>query len=150
MARTTATKGEGQAFTAEERAAMKERAEEVKRAKRGAKEDPEQALLAKIAELPEPDRALAERIHAIVREHAPGFTPRTWYGMPAWGPDGRATVFFQPAAKFKARYATLGFNDDARIDDGAMWPTAYALTSLGEAEEKVVADLVRRAAGSPD
>lgn len=150
MARTTATKGEGQAFTAEERAAMKERAEEVKRARRASKEDPEQALLAKIAELPEPDRGIAERIHAIVREHAPGFTPRTWYGMPAWGPDGRATVFFQPAAKFKARYATLGFNDDATIDDGAMWPTAYAVTALGPDEEARITDLVRRAAGTRD
>lgn len=146
---TTPTTGEGrgtaEAFTAEERAAMKERAREVKAARSGAKVDPEQDLLAKIAELPEPDRSQATRIHELVREHAPSFAPRTWYGMPAWGRDGKATVFFQPAAKFKARYATLGFNDDAVIDDGAMWPTSYALTTLGPAEEERIVALLRRA-----
>lgn len=154
MARTTtnptgtAAERGGEAFTAEERAAMKERAREVKKAARGAaKGDPEQEVLAKIAEMPEPDRALATRIHAIVREHAPELEPRTWYGMPAYGKGGRATVFFQAAAKFKARYATLGFNDDAAIDDGTMWPTAYALTTLGPAEEERIVELVRRAAG---
>jgi len=150
MARTTSPSGTsagGDAFTAEERAAMKERAREVKKAARGTKEDPEQEVLAKITEMPEADRALAERIHAIIRENAPEMAPRTWYGMPAYGKGGRATVFFQAAAKFKARYATLGFNDDAAIDDGTMWPTAYALTTLGPAEEERIVALVRRAAG---
>lgn len=135
-------------FTAEERAAMQERAAEVRTArKRGrAGGDPEAELLAKIAELPDEDRAMAERIHAIVREVAPGLTPRTWYGMPAYGAT-KAVLFFQPASKFKARYATLGFNDDARLDDGGMWPTAYALTRVGEAEEAAIRELVRRAAG---
>lgn len=134
-------------FTAEERAAMQERAAEVRTARRrttGA--DPEAEVLAKIAELPDDERAMAERVHAIVREVAPALTPRTWYGMPAYG-AGKAVLFFQPASKFKARYATLGFNEDARLDDGGMWPTAYALTRLGEAEEAAVRELVRRAAG---
>ncbi len=157
MPRTTTTpttsgagggaKGGAEAFTAEEKAAMNERAREVKAARNGANGDPERELLAKIAELPEPDRSLATRIHEFVGEHAPSFAPRTWYGMPAWGRDGKATVFFQPAAKFKARYSTLGFNDDAPIDDGPMWPTAYALTTLGPAEEARIVELVRRAAG---
>ena len=144
---TGGTRGGAEAFTAEERAAMKERAREVKAARSGAKVDPEQDLLAKIAELPEPDRSVATRIHELVAEHAPSFAPRTWYGMPAWGKDGKATVFFQPGAKFKARYATLGFNDDATIDEGDMWPTAYAVTALGPAEEARIVDLLRRAAG---
>ena len=143
---TGAAKGGAEAFTAEERAAMKERAREVKAARGGAKVDPEQDLLAKIAELPEPDRSLAARIHELVTEHAPAFAPRTWYGMPAWGKDGKATVFFQPAAKFKARYAPLGFNDAAIFDEGEMWPTAYALTTLGTAEEARIVELLRRAA----
>ena len=134
-------------FTAEERAAMQERAAEVRTArKRGKTADPDAEVLAKIAELPDEDRAMAERIHAIVREVAPGLTPRTWYGMPAYGAS-KAVLFFQPASKFKARYATLGFNDDARLDDGAMWPTAYALTRVGDAEEAAIRELVRRAAG---
>ncbi|HYQ74539.1 DUF1801 domain-containing protein [Cellulomonas sp.] len=134
-------------FTAEERAAMQERAAEVRTArKRGKAADPDAEVLAKIAELPDEDRAMAERIHAIVREVAPGLTPRTWYGMPAYGAS-KAVLFFQPASKFKARYATLGFNDDARLDDGAMWPTAYALTRVGDAEEAAIRELVRRAAG---
>lgn len=148
MARTTTTPtdGSGETFTAEERAAMKERARELKKAARGgAKADPEQEVLAKIAEMPEEDRALASRIHAIIREHAPELEPRTWYGMPAYGKGGKATVFFQAAAKFKARYATLGFNDDAVIDEGTMWPTAYALTTLGPAEEARIVELVLRA-----
>ncbi len=144
---TTTTTGSAEAFTAEERAAMKERAREVKAARAGAKADPEQDLLAKIAELPEPDRSLATRIHELVAEHAPGLRPRTWYGMPAWGKDGKATVFVQPAAKFKARYATLGFNDDAVIDEGDMWPTSYAVTNLGPAEEARIVELLRRVAG---
>jgi len=135
-------------FTAEERAAMQERAAEVRTARKRGKAGgaPEAELLAKIAELPDDDRAIAERIHAIVREVAPGLTPRTWYGMPAYGAT-KAVLFFQPASKFKARYATLGFNDDARLDDGAMWPTAYALTRVGDAEEAAIRELVRRAAG---
>ncbi len=153
MARTTSNPtrdaGDGtQAFTAEERAAMKERAHEVKKATRGgSKPSPEQEVLDKIAEMAEADRLLAERIHALVREHAPGLQPRTWYGMPAYGKDGKATVFFQAAAKFKARYATLGFNDDAEIDEGTMWPTAFALTTLTAEDEARVVDLIRRAAG---
>lgn len=143
-AKRGATSG-AEAFTAEEKVAMKERAREVKAARSGGKADPEQDLLAKIAELDEPDRSLATRIHELVGEHAPSFAPRTWYGMPAWGRDGKATVFFQPAAKFKARYATLGFNDDAAIDDGDMWPTAYALTALGPAQEERIIELLRRA-----
>lgn len=147
MVRDTGTPDEGTGFTEDERAAMKERARELKKARSGTKGDPDQEVLAKIAELPEPDRGIAERIHAIVREHAPGFVPRTWYGMPAYGADGKATVFFQLAAKFKARYSTLGFNDDARLDDGAMWPTAYAITSLGPTEEARVVELITRIAG---
>ena len=145
MPRTTTTptseagRGGAEAFTAEERA------REVKAARSGSKVDPEQDLLAKIAELPEPDRSQATRIHELVTEHAPSFAPRTWYGMPAWGREGKATVFFQPAAKFKARYATLGFNDDALIDEGDMWPTSYALTTLGPAEEERIVALLRRA-----
>ena len=142
------THGSTANFTAEERAAMQERAAEVRTARKRGKAagDPEAELLAKIAELPDDDRAMAERIHAIVREVAPGLTPRTWYGMPAYGAS-KAVLFFQPASKFKARYATLGFNDDARLDDGAMWPTAYALTRVGDAEEAAIRELVRRAAG---
>lgn len=145
---TSGTDDGAQAFTAEERAAMKERAREVKKAARGgAKADPEQEVLAKIAEMPDADRVLAERIHALVREHAPDLQPRTWYGMPAYGSGGRATVFFQAAAKFKARYATLGFNDDAPIDDGTMWPTAFALTTLTAEDEARIVELLRRLGG---
>ncbi|WP_246169589.1 iron chaperone [Actinotalea subterranea] len=146
---TSTTEDTGQAFTAEERAAMKERAREVKAAKRAGagKVDPETEVLAKIAGMPEADRVMAQRIHEIVREVAPELVPRTWYGMPAYAKDGKVVCFFQDAAKFKARYATLGFNDAAALDDGAMWPTAYALTTLGPADEERVAELVRRAAG---
>lgn len=142
------THGSTANFTAEERAAMQERAAEVRAARKRGKAagDPDAEVLAKIAELPDDDRAMAERIHAIVREVAPGLTPRTWYGMPAYGAS-KAVLFFQPASKFRARYATLGFNDDARLDDGAMWPTAYALTRVGDAEEATIRELVRRAAG---
>jgi uncharacterized protein YdhG (YjbR/CyaY superfamily) len=137
---------EAEGFTAEERAAMKERAQEMRAAKKG-KADPEADLLAKIAEMPPADRAIAERVHAIVREVAPGLSPKTWYGMPAWARDGKVVCFVQPAAKFKARYATLGFNDDAHLDDGAMWPTTFALTSVGDAEEARIRELVARAVG---
>ena len=138
---------QAEGFTPEERAAMKERAQEVKRARRGSKADGESDLLAKIAEMPPADRKLAERIHAIVTQSAPSLQPRTWYGMPAYAKDGKVLCFFQSAAKFKARYATFGFNDVATLDDGAMWPTAFALTALTKTEEAVIAGLVRRAAG---
>lgn len=136
------------AFTAEERAAMKERAAEVKAARKasGKKADGDAEIRAKIAELPDEDRELAERIHAVVTGAAPDLTPRTWYGMPAYAKDGKVVLFFQPASKFKARYSTLGFNDAANLDDGSMWPTAYALTSLTAADEKKVVALVKQAA----
>ncbi|MCA9861902.1 MAG: DUF1801 domain-containing protein, partial [Thermomicrobiales bacterium] len=114
-------------FTEAERAAMKERSKEVKAAKRGKKTDPESEAVARIAEMSEPDRGLAERVHALVKEHAPALTPRTWYGMPAYAKDGKVLCFFQAAEKFGARYATPGFNDVATLDDGTMWPTAFAV-----------------------
>ncbi len=137
----------GSAFTAAERDAMKERAREVKAAKGRAAKDEEPAVLAKIAELPQPDRDLAERVHRIIRASAPGLAPKLWYGMPAYARDGKVVCFFQAAAKFKARYATLGFNDEARLDNGTMWPTAYAVTDLTGADEARIGELVRRAAG---
>ena len=131
------------AFSAEERAAMKDRAKETK-AGRG---NDASAVLEKIAELPEDERVLAERIHAIITENGPGLTPKLWYGMPAYYKDGKAMCFFQPAGKFKARYATLGFNDNATLDDGTMWPTAFAIARLTAADEARIADLIKRAAG---
>ena len=128
------------AFTAEERAAMKERAREAK-----GKANGEGAVLEKIAEMPKPDRVLAERIHAIVKDTAPDLSPKTWYGMPAYAKDGKVVCFFQSAHKFKSRYATLGFSDTANLDKGAMWPTSYALTELTAAEEKKIAALVKKA-----
>jgi uncharacterized protein YdhG (YjbR/CyaY superfamily) len=131
-------------FTDEERAAMKERARELKAEAR--KADGESAVLAKIAEMPQPDRALAERVHAIVTESAPDLVPKTWYGMPAYADtDGKVVCYFTPASKFKSRYATLGFNDTADLDDGAMWPTSFALTELTAAEEAKIAGLVKKA-----
>jgi len=134
-------------FTEEERGAMKERAQELKAAARkgarGKKADDEGAVLAKIAEMSEADRTMAERIHAVIKENAPVLKPKLWYGMPAYAKDGKVVCFFQPADKFKSRYATLGFNDDANLDDGTMWPTAFALTRLTAADEKRVAELVR-------
>jgi uncharacterized protein YdhG (YjbR/CyaY superfamily) len=130
-------------FTAEEKAAMRERAKELKAA--ASKEDAEADLLAKIAELPEPDRSMAERIHAIVKATAPDLSPRTYYGMPAYAKDGKVVCFFQPAAKFKSRYATFGFNDTANLDDGAMWPTSWALKELTAADEKRIGALVKEA-----
>ena len=132
------------AFTAEERAAMKEHVRELKRARAG-KADGEADVLAAIAKMPEPDRTLATRLHALIGKTAPGLAPRTWYGMPAYAKDDKVLCFFQPASKFKARYGTLGFNDKANLDDGAMWPTSFALTKLGRAEEAAIAALVRRA-----
>ncbi|MFF5449085.1 iron chaperone [Streptomyces sp. NPDC012888] len=149
MSGTDGTKYDG--FTEEERAAMKERAQELKaparRGSRAPKADPETEVLAKIAEMPEADRVLAERIHAIVGEHAPGLTPKLWYGMPAYARNGKVVCFFQSAAKFKSRYATLGFNDPADLDEGEMWPTAFAVTGLGPAVERRIAELVEKAAG---
>lgn len=140
--------GATEGFTAEERAAMKERATEVRAAKkRGRKKDLEPDVLAKIAEMPEPDRAMAQRVHEIVRASAPELTCRLWYGMPAYSRDGKVLCFFQGADKFKARYATLGFNDVAQLDDGAMWPTSFALIELTDSVVASIAELVRRAAG---
>jgi uncharacterized protein YdhG (YjbR/CyaY superfamily) len=131
-------------FTAEERAAMRERARELKAAKN--KEEAERDVLAKIAEMPKADRTMAERIHAIVKASGPDLSPRTWYGMPAYAnEDGKIVCFFQSAQKFKSRYATFGFNDSANLDTGAMWPTAFALKELTAAEEKKIAALVKKA-----
>ena len=139
----TASKG----FTDAERAAMKERAQELKAEARRAKSkaDGESDLLAKIAEMPEPDRVMAERLHAIVKAAASDLMPKTWYGMPAYAKDGKVVCFFQSAAKFGARYATFGFNDTANLDDGAMWPTSFALKELTAADEARIGALVKRA-----
>ena len=137
--KTTANKG----FTADERAAMKERARELKA--EAAKADGESDLLAKIAEMPKADRVLAERFHAIVTANAPDLAPKTWYGMPAYAKDGKLICFFKSADKFKSRYATFGFEESANLDDGAMWPTSYALTKLTPADEKKIAALVKKA-----
>ena len=130
-------------FTVEERAAIKERARELKAASR--KADGESAVLEKIAEMQEPDRAMAERLHEIVTASAPALSPKLWYGMPAYAKDGKVVCFFQSAQKFKTRYATLGFNDAANLDDGSMWPTAYALKDLTAASEERIAALVKKA-----
>ena len=130
-------------FTEEERGAMKERAKELKSA-RGKKVDDEAAQLEKIAEMPAAERAMAERIHAIVKEHAPELTPKLWYGMPGWAKDGKVVCFFQNAGKFKSRYSTFGFNESANLDDGAMWATAFALTELTPAAEKQLVSLVQK------
>jgi uncharacterized protein YdhG (YjbR/CyaY superfamily) len=142
---TKATGTRSQAFTDEERAAMKERAREVKASGRARKADGEKDVLAKIAEMAAPDRAMAERLHAIVAANAPDLAPRTWYGMPAYAKDGDVVCFFQSAQKFKTRYATLGFSDKARLDDGAMWPTAFALKKLTRADERRIAALLKQA-----
>jgi uncharacterized protein YdhG (YjbR/CyaY superfamily) len=147
---TTATGKASKGFTAEERAAMKERAQEVKaEARRGQRADKaadeERAVLAKIAEMPEPDRVLGKRLHEIVKASAPTLSPKLWYGMPAYAKDGKVVCFFQSAEKFKSRYATFGFNDDANLDEGAMWPTSFALKKLTPADEKRIAALVKKA-----
>jgi uncharacterized protein YdhG (YjbR/CyaY superfamily) len=138
-------------FTEEERSAMKERAQELKAAARrgpaGKKADEAQAVLAKIAEMPDADRVLAERIHAVVAASAPSLTPKLWYGMPSYARDGKVVCFFQSAEKFKSRYATFGFNDTAHLDDGPMWPTSFALAELTADGEARIAELVKRAAG---
>jgi uncharacterized protein YdhG (YjbR/CyaY superfamily) len=136
-------------WTDEERAAMRERAKEMKagarRGKRADKADGESEVLAKIAEMPQADRAMAERIHALVKASAPDLAPRTWYGMPAYAKDGKVVCFFTPAAKFKERYATFGFNATANLDEGNMWPTSWALTKLTAADEASIGALVKKA-----
>jgi len=148
---TTASDTAFGGFTDDERAAMKEHAQELKaaarRGPRAAKADGESEVLEKIAEMPEPDRVMAERLHAIIKASAPALSPRTWYGMPAYAKDGKVLCFFQPAQKFKTRYATFGFNDVARLDEGAMWPVAFALTKLTAADEARIGALVKKAAG---
>jgi uncharacterized protein YdhG (YjbR/CyaY superfamily) len=147
--RTTAINKEPKGFTDEERAAMKERAQELKaearRGSRAGKADGESDVLAKIAEMPEPDRALAERLHAIIKANAPDLSPKTWYGMPAYAKDGKVVCFFQSAQKFNPRYATFGFSDTANLDHGAMWPTSFALKELTGTEEARIGVLVKRA-----
>jgi uncharacterized protein YdhG (YjbR/CyaY superfamily) len=140
---TTASRKMSKGFTAEERAAMKERAQELKAA--ADKADGESAVLAKIAEMPEPDRAMAKRLHAIIKASAPALSSKTWYGMPAYAKDGKVVCFFQSAHKFKSRYATFGFNDAANLDEGAMWPTSFALKELTATEEAKIAALVKKA-----
>jgi uncharacterized protein YdhG (YjbR/CyaY superfamily) len=146
---TAASSKKSKGFADEERAAMKERAQELKadarRGPRAAKADGESALLAKIAELPEPDRAMAERLHAVITASAPALSPKTWYGMPAYAKDGQVVCFFQSAHKFKSRYATFGFSDEANLDQGAMWPTSFALQELTAAEEAKIGALVKQA-----
>jgi uncharacterized protein YdhG (YjbR/CyaY superfamily) len=146
---TAATGKKSTGFTDEERAAMKERAQELKaeaRRGRGAdKADGERAVLAKIAEMQGPDRAMAERLHAIIEASAPVLSPKTWYGMPAYAKDGKVVCFFQSTQKFNSRYATFGFNDDANLDDGAMWPTSFALKELTPVEEAKISALVKKA-----
>ncbi len=146
---TTATGKTFEGFTAEERTAMKERAQELKaearRGPRADKADGERDVLAKIAEMPEPDRALAERLHALIKASAPALSPKTWYGMPAYAKDGKVVCFFQSAQKYNSRYSTFGFQDAANLDDGAMWPTAFALTELTAADEARIGALVKQA-----
>jgi uncharacterized protein YdhG (YjbR/CyaY superfamily) len=145
---TTATDKKFEGFTDEERGAMKERAQELKaahRGPRGKKTDDESAVLAKIAEMPESDRAMAKRLHAIIKASAPALSPKLWYGMPAYAKDGKVVCFFQSAQKFKSRYPTFGFNDTANLDEGAMWPTAFALTELTAADEARIGALVKKA-----
>ncbi len=146
---TPANNKKSEGFTEDERAAMKERAQEIKAAARrgsGAKKpDGEADVLAKIAEMPEPDRAMAKRLHAIVKASAPDLSSRTWYGMPAYAKDGKVVCFFQSAQKFKSRYATLGFSDAANLDEGAMWPAAFALKALTATEEAKIRKLVKKA-----
>jgi uncharacterized protein YdhG (YjbR/CyaY superfamily) len=145
--RTTASQETSEGFSAAEKAAMKERARELKVEARANKDraEGERALLAKITEMPEPDRALAERIHAIVKASAPSLSPKTWYGMPAYAKDGKVVCYFTAASKFDSRYATFGFNDDAHLDDGAMWPTSFAMTELTADVEKRIEALVKKA-----
>ncbi len=148
---TTAINKKSKGFTDEERAAMKERAQELKAEERSGprakkdKADGESDVLAKIAEMPEPDRAMAKRLHAIIKASAPALSPKTWYGMPAYAKDGKVVCFFQSAQKFKTRYATFGFSDTANLDEGALWPVAFALKELTTAEEARIVALVKKA-----
>jgi uncharacterized protein YdhG (YjbR/CyaY superfamily) len=145
--KTTTANGEKyDGFTEEERGAMKERAKELKTsARRGAKTDTESDVLTKIAEMSESDRVIAERLHAVIKANAPVLTPKLWYGMPAYARNGKVVCFFQSAAKFKTRYATLGFSDEANLDEGAMWPTSFALTELTADDEARIGALVKQA-----
>jgi uncharacterized protein YdhG (YjbR/CyaY superfamily) len=149
MSETQKSDSTSQGWTDEERAAMKQRAKELKaegrRGPRAGKEDAEREVLDKIAEMPAPDRAMAERLHALIKASAPVLSPRTWYGMPAYAKDGKVVCFFTPASKFKERYATIGFNAVANLDDGNMWPTAFALKELTAAEEARIEALVKKA-----
>jgi uncharacterized protein YdhG (YjbR/CyaY superfamily) len=146
---TAAADKTSERWTDEERAAMKERAQEVRtaarRGKRSDKADEEGAVLAKIAEMPEPDRAMGERIHAVIKASAPSLSPKLWYGMPAYAKGGKVVCFFQSAQKFNSRYATFGFNDDAHLDEGTMWPTSFAVTELTAADEARIGALVKKA-----
>jgi uncharacterized protein YdhG (YjbR/CyaY superfamily) len=142
-AKSAAKNKKSKGFTAEERAAMKERAKELKA--EAEKADGESALLAKVAEMKGNDRAMAKRLHAIVKTTAPELSPKTWYGMPAYARDGKVVCFFKSAEKFKSRYATLGFGEEANLDDGAMWPTDFALKKLTDTEEKKIVALVKKA-----
>jgi uncharacterized protein YdhG (YjbR/CyaY superfamily) len=142
---TKGTKGKAsKGFTAEERAAMRERARELKAA--ASEAEGEKDVLAKIAEMPKADRVMAERLHALIKANAPDLSPRTWYGMPAYAKEGKVVCFFRPAEKFKDRYATFGFNDTAKLDQGDMWPTSFALKKLTAAGEKKIGALVKKAA----
>ena len=141
--RTTAVGKKSKGFSDEERAAMKDRLQELK----AGKTDGESAVLAKIAEMPEPDRTLGKRLHAIIRASAPALSPKTWYGMPAYAKDGKVVCYFQNASKFKARYATFGFSDEANLDEGAMWPVVFALKELTATEEARIRALVKKAVG---
>jgi uncharacterized protein YdhG (YjbR/CyaY superfamily) len=144
---TTATNEKSKGFTDEERAAMKERAQELKAEARANKNkaDGERDVLAKIAEMQGPDRAMAKRLHAIIKASAPDLWPKTWYGMPAYAKDGKVVCYFQDAQKFNSRYATFGFSDEANLDEGAMWPTSFALKGLTAAEEAMIGALVKKA-----
>ena len=143
MSQDKSTTKKPSGFTAEEKAAMKERAKELKAAAN--KAESENDLLVKIAEMPEPERAMATRLHEIIKANAPDLSPKTWYGMPAYARDGKVVCFFQSAEKFQSRYATFGFSDEANLDDGAMWPTSFALKELNAAEEARIVALVKKA-----
>ena len=140
-----ASKKKTTGFTAEERAAMKARAQELKT--QAGRDAGEKAVLAALAKMPDPDRSLGKRPHALIKTHAPVLVPKTWYGMPAYARDDQVVCFFQNASKFKVRYATLGFSDKAKLNDGRMWPVAYALEAMTETEEKKIAALLRKAVG---
>ncbi len=149
-AKKTTTRTSSDGWTDEERAAMKERSRELKGARRrgsASKADGEADVLAKIAEMPDTDRVMAERLHAVVKESAPSLSPKTWYGMPAYAKDGKVVFFFKSADKFKSRYATIGFEEAANLDDGAMWPTSYALKELTPADEATIGALLKKAVG---